>query len=162
MVVESLMEHGETVPESPAGQVQVTVTPRVAITVWYMPINYGNLHSLTARELISALVRDGFLLDRQAGSHQQSSLRWTPGYAYFSYGRRHIQLKTLKSMREVQARWNEADLKRAKTFKVTTGHLLLARVQFRRSRRVAQHPLHVAGEVALVGKAGLQRYLAYR
>jgi predicted RNase H-like HicB family nuclease len=33
MVVESLIEHGEAVPESPADQVQVTVTPRVAITV---------------------------------------------------------------------------------------------------------------------------------
>ena len=35
-----------------------------------MPIDYGRLRSLTARELISALLRDGFVLDRQAGAHQ--------------------------------------------------------------------------------------------
>jgi predicted RNase H-like HicB family nuclease len=33
MVVESLIEHGETVPDAPSDQVQVTVAPRVAITV---------------------------------------------------------------------------------------------------------------------------------
>ena len=35
-----------------------------------MAINYSQLRSLTARELISALARDGFVLDRQAGAHQ--------------------------------------------------------------------------------------------
>ena len=35
-----------------------------------MPINYANLRSLTARELVSALIRDGFVFDRQAGAHQ--------------------------------------------------------------------------------------------
>jgi predicted RNase H-like HicB family nuclease len=33
MVVESLIEHGEAVPEGPGGQVQVTIEPRVAVTV---------------------------------------------------------------------------------------------------------------------------------
>ena len=33
MVVESLIEHGELVPEGPSDQVQVTVAPRVAVTV---------------------------------------------------------------------------------------------------------------------------------
>jgi len=33
MVVESMLEHGEPVPEEPADQVQVTVEPRVAVTV---------------------------------------------------------------------------------------------------------------------------------
>ena len=33
MVVESLVEHGEPVPEGPSDQVQVTVEPKVAITV---------------------------------------------------------------------------------------------------------------------------------
>jgi predicted RNase H-like HicB family nuclease len=33
MVVESLIEHGEPVPDDPSDQVQVTVTPRVAVTV---------------------------------------------------------------------------------------------------------------------------------
>ena len=33
MVVESMLEHGEHVPEEPSDQVEVTVEPRVAITV---------------------------------------------------------------------------------------------------------------------------------
>jgi predicted RNase H-like HicB family nuclease len=33
MVVESLIEHGEPVPEGPSDEVQVTVAPRVAVTV---------------------------------------------------------------------------------------------------------------------------------
>jgi predicted RNase H-like HicB family nuclease len=33
MVVESMLEHVERVPEEPADQVEVTVEPRVAITV---------------------------------------------------------------------------------------------------------------------------------
>jgi predicted RNase H-like HicB family nuclease len=33
MVVESLIEHGEPVPETPAGEVQVSTEPRVAVTI---------------------------------------------------------------------------------------------------------------------------------
>ncbi|MBI1787833.1 MAG: type II toxin-antitoxin system HicB family antitoxin [Acidobacteria bacterium] len=33
MVVESMFEHGEHVPEEPADQVEVSVEPRVAVTV---------------------------------------------------------------------------------------------------------------------------------
>lgn len=33
MVVESLIEHGEPVPEGPSDQVQVSIEPRVAVTV---------------------------------------------------------------------------------------------------------------------------------
>ena len=33
MVVESLIEHGEAVPDGPSDQVQVSVEPRVAVTV---------------------------------------------------------------------------------------------------------------------------------
>jgi predicted RNA binding protein YcfA (HicA-like mRNA interferase family) len=35
-----------------------------------MPINYAQLRSLTAREIVSALIRDGFVFDRQTGAHQ--------------------------------------------------------------------------------------------
>jgi hypothetical protein len=35
-----------------------------------MAINYGQRRSLTARELISALIRDGLVFDRQSGAHQ--------------------------------------------------------------------------------------------
>jgi predicted RNA binding protein YcfA (HicA-like mRNA interferase family) len=34
-------------------------------------IDYSELRSLTARELISALIRDGFYIDRKSGSHHQ-------------------------------------------------------------------------------------------
>jgi predicted RNA binding protein YcfA (HicA-like mRNA interferase family) len=34
-----------------------------------MGINYAQLRGVTARELISALIRDGFALDRQVGAH---------------------------------------------------------------------------------------------
>lgn len=33
LVLESMREHGEAIPEEPADQVEVTVEPRVAITV---------------------------------------------------------------------------------------------------------------------------------
>jgi predicted RNA binding protein YcfA (HicA-like mRNA interferase family) len=78
-----------------------------------MAINYRQLRSLTARELISALIRDGFFLDRQSGSHQ---------LYYHPDGRRvtvtfhrpgeTFPPKTLKRMLEDQARWSEADLER--------------------------------------------------
>jgi predicted RNA binding protein YcfA (HicA-like mRNA interferase family) len=35
-----------------------------------MGVNYAHLRNLTAREIISALIRDGFSYDRGAGSHQ--------------------------------------------------------------------------------------------
>jgi hypothetical protein len=35
-----------------------------------MAIDYSQLRSLTARELIGALIRDGFFLRAQVGSHQ--------------------------------------------------------------------------------------------
>jgi predicted RNA binding protein YcfA (HicA-like mRNA interferase family) len=83
-----------------------------------MPINYGNLHSLTARELISALIRDSFSLDRQAGSHQH--YRHPDGRRVtvtFHTAGGTFKLKTLKSMIETQAVWNESDLKRLKLLK---------------------------------------------
>ena len=78
-----------------------------------MSIDYRSLRSLTARELVAALTRDGFYFVRQKGSHQR--------YGHPD-GRRVIvaphgggdtfTIKTLKSMIEMQARWTEEDLKR--------------------------------------------------
>ena len=80
-----------------------------------MGLNYSPLWNLTAREIISALVRDGFSFDRGAGSHQ---------IYYHPDGRRvtvtfhapsqTFTRKTLKSMIETEARWTEDDLKRLK------------------------------------------------
>ena len=36
-----------------------------------MAIDYSQLRSLTAREVITALIRDGFFLRSQVGSHQR-------------------------------------------------------------------------------------------
>ena len=80
-----------------------------------MGIDYGQLRNLSARELISALVRDGFSFDRGDGSHQ----------IYYHPDRRRVTVtfhggsstftrKTLKSMLEREARWTEDDLKRLK------------------------------------------------
>lgn len=83
-----------------------------------MAINYSQLRSLTARELISARIRDGFELDRQVGAHQHyghpDGRRVTvsfhrPGETFES--------KTLKSMIEIQARWTDEDLRRLKLLK---------------------------------------------
>ncbi len=78
-----------------------------------MAIPHARLRSLTARELIRALLRDGFLLDRQAGSHQHychaDGRRVTVS---FHHSGATFPPKTLKRMIEDQARWTEADLKR--------------------------------------------------
>jgi len=78
-----------------------------------MGIDYGALRSLTARVITGALMRDGFLLDRQSGSHRlyrhPDGRRVTvtfhaPGQTFAP--------KTLRSMLETQARWKEDDLRR--------------------------------------------------
>jgi predicted RNA binding protein YcfA (HicA-like mRNA interferase family) len=75
-------------------------------------LNYGLLRNLTARELISALIRDGFGYDRGDGSHQiyyhPDGRRVT---VVFHGGGSTFKRKTLKSMID-QARWTEEDFKR--------------------------------------------------
>jgi predicted RNA binding protein YcfA (HicA-like mRNA interferase family) len=83
-----------------------------------MPLDYSRLRSVTAREIISALIRDGFYLRGQRGSHQRY---------YHPDGRRvtvsfhtpsdTFPVKTLKSIIEEQARWGEDDLRRLKLLK---------------------------------------------
>jgi len=81
-------------------------------------IDYSKLRSLTARELISALIKDGFFLDRQSGSHQQYR---RPDGRRVTVSSHHgsdvFRPKTLKSMTEKQAKWTEGDLKRLKILK---------------------------------------------
>jgi hypothetical protein len=43
MVVESMLEHGERIPEEAPDQVKVTVEPHVAVIVSLVPIDYGQL-----------------------------------------------------------------------------------------------------------------------
>lgn len=80
-----------------------------------MAIDYRGLRSLSARELIAALTRDGFYFARQTGSHQR--YRHADGRRVTIAphgGGDTFTIKTLKSMIESQARWTEADLKRLK------------------------------------------------
>ena len=83
-----------------------------------MPIDYSNLRSLTARRFISALIKDGFYLRSQRGSHQRY---YHPDgrmvtVAFHGSGDT-FPLKTLEKMIENQARWTEEDLKRLKIVK---------------------------------------------
>lgn len=78
-----------------------------------MALDYSKLRSLTAREIISALIRDGFTLRSQSGSHQR--YRHSDGRRVtvsFHRPGDTFDPKTLKSMLELQACWTEADLKR--------------------------------------------------
>ncbi len=78
-------------------------------------IDYSKLRSLTAREIISALIKDDFHLDRQSGSHQQyqhqDGRRVTVSFHHLSDT---FSPKILKSMIEKQAKWTYEDLERLK------------------------------------------------
>ena len=80
-----------------------------------MAIDYRGLRSLTARELITALKRDGFFFVRQKGSHQRYHHPDGRRVTVSPHGQGDtFTLKTLKSILEVQARWTKEDLKRLK------------------------------------------------
>jgi len=70
---------------------------------------------LTAREVVRALLADGFKLKGQRGSHQR--YQHTDGrrvtVPYHGSGGTFVP-KTLRSIIEEQARWAEDDLKRLK------------------------------------------------
>jgi predicted RNA binding protein YcfA (HicA-like mRNA interferase family) len=78
-------------------------------------LDWTGLRSPTSRQIVAALLRDGFTLRRQSGSHAR--------YAHAD-GRRvtvsshhpgqTFPPKTLRSMIEDQARWSAEDLKRLK------------------------------------------------
>jgi predicted RNA binding protein YcfA (HicA-like mRNA interferase family) len=80
-----------------------------------MAIDYRGLRSLTARELIAALIRDGFDFVRQTGSHQRYRHADGRRVTVAPHGTGDtFTIKTLKSMIETQARWTEEDLRRLK------------------------------------------------
>ena len=83
-----------------------------------MAIDYSKLRSLTAREIVRALLADGFALTAGATSHRR--YRHADGrrvtVAYHS-GSGTFVPKTLRSMIEEQACWTEIDLKRLKLIK---------------------------------------------
>ena len=81
-------------------------------------IDCGKLRSLTARQLISALERDGFRFRRSRGGHHRyvhpDGRRVT---VTFHHPGQTFKIGTLRNMIERQARWTEADLKRLKLLK---------------------------------------------
>ena len=78
-----------------------------------MALDYSRLRTLTAREIIAALFRDGFSLDRQSGAHRlyrhPDGRRVTVS---FHHAGETFEIKTLRSILELQARWEENDLSR--------------------------------------------------
>ncbi len=76
-------------------------------------IEWRALRNLTAREIVSALIRDGFVLHNQRGSHQR--YRHADGRRVtvtFHRPGDTFPIGTLRSMIETQAQWNEDDLRR--------------------------------------------------
>ncbi len=80
-----------------------------------MAIDYSKLRNVTARDIVRALKRDGFVLSRKIGSthqkyrHPEDGRRVT--VSYHGHGSR-FPTGTLKSMIERQAKWDEDDLMR--------------------------------------------------
>jgi predicted RNA binding protein YcfA (HicA-like mRNA interferase family) len=75
-----------------------------------MAIDYRGLRSLTARELIAALNRDGFYFVRQVGSHQRCAHADGRRVTVAPHGSGDtFTVKTLKSMIERQANWTADD-----------------------------------------------------
>ena len=81
-------------------------------------IDWRQLRSLTAREIIAALIRDGFTLRSKSSAHQR--FRHPDGrrvtVSFHSPGETFAP-KTLRSMIELEARWTEDDLRRLKLIK---------------------------------------------
>jgi len=78
-----------------------------------MAIDYGGLRSVTARELVTALGRDGFYLVNQTGSHKRYRHSDGRRVTVAPHGKGDsFRRKTLRSIIEAQALWTEADLVR--------------------------------------------------
>lgn len=76
-------------------------------------VNLSRIRAATAREIVSALTRDGFVLIHQKGSHHRfSHSDGRQVTASFSLGSDTFLRKTLRSMIKIQARWTDEDLQR--------------------------------------------------
>jgi predicted RNA binding protein YcfA (HicA-like mRNA interferase family) len=78
-----------------------------------MSVDFSRLRSLTARQIASALIADGFTLKRQKGSHRRythpDGRRVTLSFHHASDT---FRMGTLRSIVELQARWTEDDFRR--------------------------------------------------
>ncbi len=81
-------------------------------------IDWKQLRGLTAREIVSALIRDGFTLRSTGGAHQR--YRHPDGrrvtVSFHSPGDT-FPIGTLRSMIELQASWTEDDVRRLRLIK---------------------------------------------
>ena len=79
-----------------------------------MTIDWSRLRTLTARQLVAALLRDGFVLDRQSGSHRQYRHPDDRRLVSLSFHRpgQTFRRGTLRRMVQDQAKWTTADLVR--------------------------------------------------
>jgi predicted RNA binding protein YcfA (HicA-like mRNA interferase family) len=83
-------------------------------------IEWRRLRNITAREMIGALIRDGFVLYNQRGSHQR--YRHADGRRVtltFHRAGDTFPIGTLRSMIELQAQWTEGDLRRLSLIRQT-------------------------------------------
>jgi len=78
-----------------------------------MAIDWTDVHGVTARKLTKALLRVGFELRSQRGSHQRyqhpDGRRVTVAFHHLSDT---FKRKTLRAMIQDQAQWTEEELKR--------------------------------------------------
>ena len=80
-------------------------------------IEYSRLRSLTARQFIAALERDGFVLSRQKGSHRHYKHRDGRRVTVsFHRSSETFGVGLLRKMIVVEARWSEKDLVRLGLF----------------------------------------------
>jgi predicted RNA binding protein YcfA (HicA-like mRNA interferase family) len=68
--------------------------------------------------LIPALARDGFVLDRQSGAHQlYLHADWRRVTVTFHRPGVTFEIKTLRTIIEIQAHWTDEDLRRLKSIR---------------------------------------------
>lgn len=79
-----------------------------------MTIDWSRLRTLTARQMVAALRRDGFALVRQSGSHRQYRHTDDRRLVSVSFHRpgQTFRINTLRRMVQDQAKWTTADLRR--------------------------------------------------
>ena len=77
-----------------------------------MPINYQQIRNITAREIESALFRDGFVPVGRGGGHRQYRDYATHRNVTLAWHGRGqtLSLGTLRRIIERQAQWTEEDL----------------------------------------------------
>jgi predicted RNA binding protein YcfA (HicA-like mRNA interferase family) len=76
-------------------------------------VEWRGLRNLTARQIVNALIRDGFEFYNQRGAHQR--YRHADGRRVtvtFHHASDTFPMGTLRSMIERQARWSGEDLRR--------------------------------------------------